>query len=256
MQYFRFFTFDKFDRAMNFEKGANLLFFRHATHQEQPRGHWKQPNGSSQNNMAPKKRVKQQSAQKNPTKKSEDPDYLKKVDPILMKNIKQLTAGQSNLRIFVPMCGKTPDMLWLAEQGHAITGVEINARYIKAFFREADLEYTLRSEQFTATKKVNVYEAKGKDITLYQCDIFDYNVEVSGQFDAIWDQSAIPVVNEKGPRQLKRYTSLMQALLKPDGRHMVEVCKHGSNFVDEKMLKSLFGDKSEVRYVGNNPSFF
>lgn len=200
--------------------------------------------------MAPKKRVKQQSAQKNPTKKSEDPDYLKKVDPILMKNIKQLTAGRSNLRIFVPMCGKTPDMLWLAEQGHAITGVEINARYIKAFFRNAELECTLRSEQFTPKKKVNVYEAKGKDITLYQCDIFDYNVEFSGQFDAIWDQSAIPIVNDMGARRLKQYTSLMQALLKPDGRHMLEVCKHGSNFVDEKMLKSLFGDKSDVRYLG------
>lgn len=205
--------------------------------------------------MAPKKRVKQQSAQKNPTKKSEDPDYLKKVDPILMKNIKQLTAGRSNLRIFVPMCGKTPDMLWLAEQDHGITGVEINARYIKAFFRNAELEYTLRSEQFTPKKKVNVYEAKGTDITLYQCDIFDYNVEVSGQFDAIWDQSAIPIVNDMGARRLKQYTSLMQALLKPDGRHMVEVCKHGSNFVDEKMLKSLFGDKSDVRYLGNNLTF-
>ena len=205
--------------------------------------------------MAPKKRVKQQSAQKNPTKKSEDPDYLQKVDPILMKNIKQLTAGRSNLRIFVPMCGKTPDMLWLAEQGHAITGVEINARYIKAFFRNAELECTLRSEQFTPKKKVNVYEAKGKDITLYQCDIFDYNVEVSGQFDAVWDQSAIPIVNDMGARRLKQYTSLMQALLKPDGRHMVEVCKHGSNFVDEKMLKSLFGDKSDVRYLGNNLTF-
>lgn len=42
----------------------------------------------------------------------------------------------------------------------------------------------------------------------------------------------------------------MQALLKPDGRHMVEVCKHGANFVDSKMLKSLFGDKSNVRYIG------
>ena len=205
--------------------------------------------------MAPKvdkKRAKKDaSTQKKPAKKSEDPEYLKKVDPILMKNIKQLTAGRDNLRIFVPMCGKTRDMLWLADQGHAITGAEINARYIKAFFRDAELEYKLRSEQITPTKKANVYEAKDKEITLYQCDIFDYSVEVSGQFDAIWDQSALPVINEMGAKRLKEYTSLMQPLLKPDGRHMVEVCKHGANFVDSEMLKSLFGDKSDVRYIGN-----
>lgn len=205
--------------------------------------------------MAPKvdkKRGKQQaSAQKKMTKKSEDPEYLKKVDPILMKHITELTAGRSNLRIFVPMCGKTRDMLWLAERGHAITGAEINARYIMAFFRDAALEYELRSEQIKPKRNVNVYAAKGHDITLYQCDIFDYSVEVSGQFDAIWDQSAIPVINEMGSKRLKQYTSLMQSLLKPDGRHMVEICKHGANFVDSKMLKSLFGGKCDVRYIGN-----
>lgn len=202
--------------------------------------------------MAPKSDKKRESNQQNnkATKKCEDPEYLEKVDPILMKNIRELTAGRDNLRIFVPMCGKTHDMLWLAEQGHAITGAEINPRYIRAFFRDAELEYELRSEQITTKTKANVYEADGQNITLYQCDIFDLSVEVLSQFDAIWDQSALPVINEMGDERLKDYTSLMQTLLKPDGRHMVEVCKHGANFVDSKMLKSLFGDKSDVRYIG------
>lgn len=202
--------------------------------------------------MAPKSDKKRESNQQNKkaTKKCEDPEYLEKVDPILMKNIRELTAGRDNLRIFVPMCGKTHDMLWLAEQGHAITGAEINPRYIRAFFRDAELGYELRSEQITTETKVNVYEANGQNITLYQCDVFDLSVEVLRQFDAIWDQSALPVINEMGAERLKDYTSLMQTLLKPDGRHMVEVCKHGANFVDSKMLKSLYGDKSDVRYIG------
>ena len=199
-----------------------------------------------------KKRGKNQaSAGQKYTKKSEKPDYLKKVDPILMKNIDELTGGRSNLRILVPLCGKTPDMLWLAEQDHAIIGVETSLRYIKAFFRDNGLEYKVNSRQITADKKANVYEAKSKDITLYNCDIFDFSIEESGgQFDAIWDQSAMPVINAMGKKRLKEYTNLMQALLKPDGRHMVEICKHGANFVTGKMLKSLFGDKSDVRYIG------
>ncbi|XP_078380927.1 putative thiopurine S-methyltransferase [Oculina patagonica] len=209
--------------------------------------------------MAPKvgkKRGKNQaSARKKTTKKStktaKEPEYLKKVDPILMKNINDLTGGRSHLRIFVPLCGKTPDMLWLAEQGHAITGVEASARYITAFFRDSKLQYTMNSRKITADKKANVYVAKGKDITLYNCDIFDFSFEESGgQFDAIWDQSAMPVINAMGAERLKEYTSLMQSCLKPDGRHMVEICKHGANFVTGEMLKSMVGDKSDVRYIG------
>lgn len=201
---------------------------------------------------AGKKRSKNQAtARQKATKKSDEPDYLEKVDPILMKNIIELTGGRSNLRIFVPLCGKTPDMRWLAEQGHVITGVEASPRYIKAFFRDSKLEYTVKSRQITAEKKADVYKAKGKDITLYHCDIFDFSLEEAGaQFDAIWDQSAMPVINAMGGTQLKEYTALMQSLLKPDGRHMVEICKHGANFVTAKMLKSLVGDKSDVRYIG------
>ncbi|XP_068733341.1 thiopurine S-methyltransferase-like [Montipora capricornis] len=183
--------------------------------------------------MAPKANKRNDSVPqtKKTENKREDPEYIKTVDPILMKHIRELTAGRSNLRIFVPMCGKTHDILWLAEQGHTITGAEMNPRYIRAFFRDAELEYKLRSEQITPKTKFNIYDANDKDITLYQCDIFDLLVNILGQFDAIWDQSSLPVINEMGAKRLKEYTNVMQALLKPDGRHMVEVCKHGANFV-------------------------
>ncbi len=29
-------------------------------------------------------------------------------------------------RVLVPLCGKTPDLLWLAEQGNEIVGVELS----------------------------------------------------------------------------------------------------------------------------------
>ena len=173
-------------------------------------------------------------------------------DPILMKNIDELTGGRSNLRIFVPLCGKTRDMLWLADQGHSVVGVELATRYIKGFFRDSNLEYTVSSEQIAVEKNANVYAAKGKNIKVYQCDIFDFSREVSGgPFDGIWDQSAMPVINEMGEKKLQQYASLMQSLLlPPDGRHMVEVCKHGKNFVTGEKLKSLYGEKCDVRYIG------
>ncbi len=46
---------------------------------------------------------------------------------------------QSGQRVFVPLCGKSLDLLWLAGEGHPVTGVEISPVAVEAFFREHDL---------------------------------------------------------------------------------------------------------------------
>ena len=37
-------------------------------------------------------------------------------------------------RVLVPLCGKTPDLLWLEERGNAVTGVELSEIAVQAFF--------------------------------------------------------------------------------------------------------------------------
>jgi len=41
--------------------------------------------------------------------------------------------------VFVPLCGKSRDLIWLAERGHAVVGCEISDIAVAAFFREAGL---------------------------------------------------------------------------------------------------------------------
>ncbi len=41
--------------------------------------------------------------------------------------------------IFVPMCGKGVDMLWLADQGYRVLGVEISPVAVQAFFDESEM---------------------------------------------------------------------------------------------------------------------
>jgi len=45
----------------------------------------------------------------------------------------QLPSGQ---RVFVPLCGKSSDLLWLAGEGYPVTGVEISPIAVEAFFTE------------------------------------------------------------------------------------------------------------------------
>ena len=48
--------------------------------------------------------------------------------------------------VLVPLCGKTLDMHWLAEQGHCVVGLELVEQAVEAFFEEAGLS-PQRSEQ-------------------------------------------------------------------------------------------------------------
>ncbi len=45
-------------------------------------------------------------------------------------------------KVFVPLCGKSKDMLWLAEQGYDVLGVELSEIAAQAFFDEHNLDAT------------------------------------------------------------------------------------------------------------------
>ena len=42
-------------------------------------------------------------------------------------------------RVFVPLCGKSRDMMWLATRGHGVLGVEISPVAVEEFFHDHGL---------------------------------------------------------------------------------------------------------------------
>ena len=48
-----------------------------------------------------------------------------RVNPYLQQFWPQLGIAQTG-RVFVPLCGKSSDMLWLRAQGHEVVGVEFS----------------------------------------------------------------------------------------------------------------------------------
>ena len=63
------------------------------------------------------------------------------VHKFLVKYVDELTDYRSNLRVFVPLCGKSLDMLWLADQGHHVVGVDFVKHPIESFFEENNLTF-------------------------------------------------------------------------------------------------------------------
>lgn len=85
-------------------------------------------------------------------------------------------------RVLVPFCGKTRDLLWLAEQGNEVTGIELSELAVKAFFDENSLDYTIKDGALRA------YQAQDHPVTVYCGDYFDFR---GGPFDAHFDRGAL-----------------------------------------------------------------
>src|SRR5690606_28019996 len=61
-----------------------------------------------------------------------------RVTPLLAKYWPGLGLS-TDCRVLVPLCGKTIDMVWLAEQGHQVLGVDLSPLAIEQFFDEHQL---------------------------------------------------------------------------------------------------------------------
>jgi thiopurine S-methyltransferase len=46
----------------------------------------------------------------------------------------------SGAPVFVPLCGKSPDLVWLAERGHRVLGIELSPIAVADFFLENGLD--------------------------------------------------------------------------------------------------------------------
>ena len=91
-------------------------------------------------------------------------------------------AGGS--RVFVPLCGKSLDLLWLQEQHESVTGVELSAVALESFCVEHGVPARRRVlEQF------DVYEAS--NLRLYRGDFFALTPQLLGPVSAVFDRAAL-----------------------------------------------------------------
>jgi thiopurine S-methyltransferase len=92
-------------------------------------------------------------------------------------------------RVFVPLCGKSLDMIWLAGQGHEVIGVELSSIAVKAFFRENHLQPVKRQAgKFTLWEHGNISILCGDYFSLDKTDL--------GHIDTVYDRAALTALPE------------------------------------------------------------
>jgi thiopurine S-methyltransferase len=110
------------------------------------------------------------------------------VNPLLTEywHSQKLKKGS---RILVPLCGKSLDMLWLAEQGFRVIGIELSPIAVEAFFRENHLRVKItRNGNFTCWQS--------GAIVIWCGDYFSLEKHRLGRIDSVFDRAALTALPE------------------------------------------------------------
>ena len=162
-----------------------------------------------------------------------------KPNPLLQRYINRLEL-QQNARIFVPLCGKTIDMIWLAQQGYEVIGVELSAMACEAFFTEHRIEpHITKLDPFT------VYRHPSSRITVLCGDFFKLTKGILGPLDAVYDRAALIALP---PILRSKYAQHLTELLAPNTAILLITLSYTQNMfsgppfsVEETEVNTLFG---------------
>ena len=119
--------------------------------------------------------------------------------------------------VLVPLCGKSPDLLWLCERGNAVTGVELSRLAARAFFDEHGLQ---------CVEEGNVLRAVDAPIQIVVGDYFAFD---ETGFDALYDRASLIAL----PQALRPdYAAHTKALVSADAAHLLVSLEYDQSQAD------------------------
>lgn len=160
--------------------------------------------------------------------------------------------------VFVPLCGKSLDMLWLAEQGWRVVGVEVSPIAVNAFFEENGLEAVSGREDGLA------YREHGA-IRIYCADYFGLTPAHLSNAAAVYDRASLIALP---PDMRPRYVQHLARLLPSGARILLITMEYpegemqGPPFaVEEDEVRALYSAEFDIQrllqrdILAENPRF-
>ena len=147
------------------------------------------------------------------------------------------TTGNGK-RVLVPLCGKSPDLLWLAQHGYDVTGVELSEIAVRAFFDESGLEFETR-----VADRSLIFECSNPHMTLVCGDYFDFS---NKPFDALYDRASLIALPRKNRPEYIRHT---KSLLKSSATQLLITLEYDQSRVDGPPYSVLADEVAD--YWGN-----
>ncbi len=102
---------------------------------------------------------------------------------LLKKHFEKMNLRQA-CRVFLPLCGKTKDILWLLNWGARVVGAELSENAVKDIFDELGIK-----PKISRLNNLSLYQAKNIDI--FVGDIFKVSEKLLGLVDLVYDRAAL-----------------------------------------------------------------
>jgi thiopurine S-methyltransferase len=155
---------------------------------------------------------------------------------------------REKLKVFVPLCGKSQDMLWLSQNSYRVFGVECSDRAVKGFFEENALNYKYAEKDQHA-----LYQSSDLPsiIEVFQGDFFELQRKDLDDITDIFDRASLIAL----PLEMrKQYAEKMADLLKPGIRTLLVTLTYdptemkGPPFsVTEDEVHALYSDNYSIQ---------
>lgn len=142
-------------------------------------------------------------------------------------------------RVLLPLCGKTQDINFIANNGIKAIGVEFNPRAVESFFEDSQL-----TPDITSLDNKTRYQTT--NIEIWLSDFFDINRDDIGQFQAIFDRAALVAL----PAEMRPdYAKHLLSFLAPQGRLLLVTMDYD---VEQMSGPPFYIDKTEIEKLFPN----
>jgi thiopurine S-methyltransferase len=147
-------------------------------------------------------------------------------------------AAEAGGRVFVPLCGKSLDLLWFAAQGYRVLGVELSRLAVEQFFAERERQPAIRVSHLG-------HHYSDGPIEIICGDAFALDEQSLADCDAVFDRAALIALPEA---MRQRYVGELYARLPAHCRGLLITLeyppeeKQGPPFsVSEPEVRERFG---------------
>lgn len=165
--------------------------------------------------------------------------HQQETNNLLQLHWPRLTLPASST-VFVPLCGKSRDMLWLRSRGHRVLGVEFIPIALRDFFVENGLTPVV-----AAQPPFERWETDG--VTLLCGDFFDLTAADLAGVAAVYDRAALIAL----PRDMRqRYADKLAQILPPTAQTLLIALSYPESEMKGPPF-SVTGEEVNKLYGGN-----
>jgi len=153
----------------------------------------------------------------------------------------------SGSTVFVPLCGKSADMLYLAEQGCKVIGIELSEIAVQEFFAEQQ-----RRPHISSDGDLKLYHHG--PFSLYCGDIFCLQAKHLHECSVVFDRASLIAL----PQAMRgRYADLLTTILPESSQTLLITLEYGQGklqgppfCVDQNEVQRLFSGAWSISEVG------